>query len=91
MSNDNNQLFILPFDHRSSLMKKIFGKENLSGPEVQKFIELKKIIYEGFKKALATELPKKSTAILVDEEFGSDILKDAKKQKLGGEVICEVW
>lgn len=76
------QLFMLPFDHRSSLVEKIFGKKNLSASEVQKFIELKKIIYEGFKKALVAGVPREAAAILVDEEFGNDILKDAKKQKI---------
>lgn len=82
MLTNNKQLFMLPFDHRSSLAKKIFGKENLSSAEVQKFIEMKNIIYEGFKKALLAGVPKDSAAILVDEEFGNDILKDAKKQNI---------
>jgi len=82
MPTNDKQLFMLPFDHRSSLLEKIFGKKNLSGSEVQKFIELKKIIYEGFKKALIFGLPKEAAAILVDEEFGYEILQDAKKQNI---------
>lgn len=68
------KLFILAFDHRSSLLE-IFPREGISG--------LKKIIYEGFKLAVGEGgVPKESAAILVDEEFGSEILRDAKSRGL---------
>jgi myo-inositol catabolism protein IolC len=37
----------------------------------------KQVIYEGFKQAIADHVPKEHVGILVDEEFGSTILRDA--------------
>jgi myo-inositol catabolism protein IolC len=75
----NKPLFILPFDHRASFEKGLFGVNEQSMTDVQKqaIIDEKKIIYEGFKKAVLERIPKDEAAILVDEEFGSEILQDA--------------
>lgn len=74
-------LFILPFDHRTSFVEKLFGFDmyNLQNDQAQKVKDAKKIVYEGFEKALAT-IPKDTAAILVDEQFGSEILHDAKEK-----------
>lgn len=64
-------LFILPFDHRGSFEKE-FKKETISN--------LKQIIYEAFQKAIINGIPKEYAAILVDEEYGDTILKDAKRE-----------
>jgi myo-inositol catabolism protein IolC len=37
----------------------------------------KQVIYAGFRQAIADQIPKDHVGILVDEEFGSDILRDA--------------
>ncbi len=71
-------LFILPFDHRLSFIKTILGVEwgQPDAKEIKRAIELKKIIYKGFK--LATKkIPRDVAAILVDEQFGGEILQDA--------------
>ena len=76
-----SSLFILPFDHRSSFFKKMFGVENRepTQEETKKTIELKKIIYDGFKLAVAEGVvPKESAVILVDEQFGDGVIRDAK-------------
>lgn len=71
-------LFILPFDHRSSFLKKMFEVEGKpTDEEINKVKEAKSVIYEGFKKSLTQGLPKESSAILVDEEFGDELLTDA--------------
>ena len=78
----NKSLYILPFDHRATFAQKIFNKntlEDLTNEEHQLIIEYKQIIYEGFKKAIQNGIPKENAAILVDEEFGDGILKDAKE------------
>lgn len=59
-------LFILPFDHRSTFEKA--GFDDIS--------QVKQIIYEAFKKSLDTV---ENAAILVDEQYGDAILKDAKQ------------
>jgi myo-inositol catabolism protein IolC len=80
-------LFILPFDHRSSFEKGMFGVDENSMTDFQRqaIIEEKKIIYEGFKKAVSERIPKGEAAILVDEEFGSEVLLDAR---VSGFNIC---
>lgn len=75
----NKPLFILPFDHRRTFVKSLLGgKDQLTNEDIEFIKEQKKIIYEGFKKALALGMPKEYSAILVDEFYGKDILTDAK-------------
>jgi myo-inositol catabolism protein IolC len=73
-------LFILPFDHRSSFEMDLFGisKRAPTTDEFAKICDYKKIIYEGFKMAVASGVAKNSAGILVDEEFGNEILMDAR-------------
>lgn len=73
-------LCILPFDHRSSFTKNMLGIEGRkpTDQEIEKIKDEKLIIYEAFKKAVKECVPKEEAAILVDEEFGSQILIDAK-------------
>jgi myo-inositol catabolism protein IolC len=78
------ELLILAFDHRSSFIEKMFGiKGRLPTQEEKKEIsEFKKMIFEGFKAALKKGVSKEIAGLLVDEEFGSDILREAKKNGL---------
>jgi myo-inositol catabolism protein IolC len=83
MSNDprigyNKPLYILPFDHRSSFEKGLYGWSGaLSADETERIARTKEVIYDGFKFALGTGLAKNRAGILVDEQFGSRILRDA--------------
>ncbi|MCL6096841.1 MAG: DUF2090 domain-containing protein [Patescibacteria group bacterium] len=75
-------LYILPFDHRATFAQKFFNKNSiadLTSEEYQLITEYKQIIYEGFKKAVENGIPKESAAILIDEEFGDEIVKNAKE------------
>lgn len=74
-------LFILPFDHRTSFVEKLFGFDmyNLQSDQIRRVQEVKHIVYQAFEKALST-VPKDAAAILVDEQFGSEILFDAKEK-----------
>ncbi|MCL5435073.1 MAG: DUF2090 domain-containing protein [Patescibacteria group bacterium] len=76
-------LYILPFDHRATFAQKIFNKNSiadLTSKEHQLITEYKQIIYEGFKKAVQTGIPKENAAILIDEEFGDEIVRNAKEE-----------
>ncbi len=75
-------LLILPFDHRGSMLKKLFGIEGRAPTkdEAAQFSSLKEMIYEGFLKSLKMGVPKDKSAILVDEQFGAKILRDAKSK-----------
>ena len=75
-------LFIMPFDHRGSFQEKLFGIKARppTADETHEIASYKKTIYEGFKKAVAAGVPKDKAGILVDEQFGSEILREAKAQ-----------
>ena len=71
-------LYLLPFDHRASYISGLFGwKEPLNVEQMGAVANSKRVIYAGFEQALADHVPKDRTGILVDEEFGSAILRDA--------------
>lgn len=73
-------LYVLPFDHRSSYASGVFGfGDTLSPEETAEVAASKQTIYEGFKLAIAAGAPKAKCGILVDEEFGAAVLRDAKK------------
>ena len=73
-------LYILPFDHRGSFQTKMFGwKGTLTPEQTAQIAAAKQVIYDGFKAALAAGVPKEKAGILVDEQFGAAILRDAAK------------
>jgi myo-inositol catabolism protein IolC len=71
-------LYIQPFDHRGSFQTKMFGwKGTLTQEQTAQIAAAKQVIYDGFKAALAAGVPKEKAGILVDEQFGAAILRDA--------------
>jgi len=71
-------LYILPFDHRGSFETKMFGwKEPLTEQQTAEIAAAKRVIYDGFRKAVADGVDKDKAGILVDEQFGAEILRDA--------------
>ncbi|MGA3172188.1 MAG: DUF2090 domain-containing protein [Chthoniobacteraceae bacterium] len=72
-------LYILPFDHRGSFETKMFGWHgDLSPEQTADIAAAKRVIYDGFLSALAAGVPREKSGILVDEQFGAAILRDAK-------------
>jgi len=71
-------LYILPFDHRGSFQSKLFGwKSPLSAAQTAEIAGAKQIIYDGFQAALGAGAPKEKAGILVDEQFGAAVLREA--------------
>jgi myo-inositol catabolism protein IolC len=71
-------LYIQPFDHRGSFQTKMFGWQSpLSDTQTAEIGGAKRVIYDGFLAALAAGVPKEKAGILVDEQFGAAILRDA--------------
>ena len=71
-------LYILPFDHRGSFQTRLFGwKRRLSDAQTAEIAGAKQVIYDGFQSALAAGVPEEKAGILVDEQFGAAILRDA--------------
>jgi myo-inositol catabolism protein IolC len=76
----NKPLYILPFDHRGSFQSKMFGwKGTLTEAQTAEIAATKQVIYDGFKAVVAGGLAKEKAGILVDEQFGAAILRDAHK------------
>ena len=76
-------LYILPFDHRGSFQTKLFGwKAPLSEAQTAEIAAAKRVIYDAFKSAVAAGVPKDKAGILVDEQFGAAILRDAKAEDI---------
>ena len=82
-------LYVLPFDHRGSFETKMFGWEGaLSAEQTAEITSAKRVIYDAFRTAVAGGVPKARAAILVDEQFGAAILRDAKAE--GFTTCCPV-
>ena len=74
-------LYILPFDHRGSFQKKMFGWDGtLTQEQTAEIAAAKRVIYDAFKAAVKSGVPKDKAGILVDEQFGAAILRDAAKE-----------
>lgn len=74
----NEPLYILPFDHRGSFQTKMFGwSGTLDSAQTAEIAAAKQVIYDGFKAALHAGVPERKAGILVDEQFGAAILRDA--------------
>src|SRR5258707_15566020 len=74
-------LYFLPLDHRGSFKTGMFGWKGPITPEqTAQIAATKQVIYEGFKTAVAAGVHKEKAAILVDEQFGAAILREAKAQ-----------
>jgi len=79
-------LYILPFDHRHSYIEGVFHwKAPLAPAQVAEISASKQVIYDGFKAALADVALRDRAGILVDEQFGADILRDASAR---GFITC---
>lgn len=71
----NKKLLILPFDHRSSFVENILNSKENSKEKIK---EMKEMIFESFLLSIKGK-NKKDFAILVDEEYGEEVLNRAKK------------
>ncbi len=80
-------LYVLPFDHRGSFETKMFGWHgDLTATQTAEIAAAKEVIYDGFKAAVEAGVPKEKAGILVDEQFGAGILRDAAAQ--GYAIAC---
>lgn len=74
----DHPLYIQPFDHRGSFETGLFGWHGALTPEqTAQIAAAKLVIYDGFKAAIAAGVPAQNAGILVDEQFGAAILRDA--------------
>src|SRR6266571_818199 len=66
------------YEHRGSFQVKMFGwKGALTAEQTAEIATAKQVIYDGFKAAVQDGVREEKAGILVDEQFGSAILRDA--------------
>lgn len=79
----DGKLYILAFDHRGSFQKKMFGIAGDPTPEETATIaDAKQLIYEGMALAADRGVENEAVGVLVDEQFGGDIPREAKAKGL---------
>jgi 5-dehydro-2-deoxygluconokinase len=79
----DGKLYILAFDHRGSFQKKMFGIEgDPTAEETETISDAKHLIFEGMRLASQRGADAAAVGVLVDEQFGGSIPKDAKADGL---------
>ncbi len=75
-------LFILPFDHRGSFEAGLLGVSGAAVPpeSVPLLSSYKRIIYDGYLESVAGGIASDTSAILVDQQYGAEILADAHQR-----------
>ncbi|HXV59275.1 MAG TPA: DUF2090 domain-containing protein [Vicinamibacteria bacterium] len=87
-------LFVQPFDHRGSFTKTFFGFKGAPAisPDQEQHVPVsaaKTIIYRGLLRAIEMGVPRQEVGILVDAQFGSHIIADAKARGIPAAVCVE--
>ena len=74
----DGRLYILAFDHRGSF-KKMFGVGADATPEqMERLQAAKRLVWDGVRAALDEGAPKDAVGVLVDEEMGAAVAREAK-------------
>jgi hypothetical protein len=74
----HKSLYLLPFDHRHCYVTGRFDFQPPLTPDQHGAVtDSKQVIYEGFLQTLGNGVPTTCAGILVDEQFGAGILRDA--------------
>lgn len=73
------KLYILAFDHRGSFRKMFGVGSDPSSEEKEKLESAKQLVWAGVQRALDEGAPKDSVGVLVDEEMGAQVAREAKK------------
>ena len=75
----DGRLYILAFDHRGSF-KRMFGVgSDPTEEETQRLQSAKQLVWSGVQRAIDEGAPKDSVGVLVDEEMGSAVAREAKE------------
>jgi myo-inositol catabolism protein IolC len=75
------RLYVLAFDHRSSFQKGLFGvRGEPTAEETASIARSKRIIFDGLQRAVREGgLDRRQTGVLVDEHFGAEVARNAKR------------
>jgi myo-inositol catabolism protein IolC len=73
-------LYMLAFDHRGSFQKDLFGITGTPDPsQSQRISDAKQVISEAFELVLRDGIERGALGMLVDEQYGADIARRAKR------------
>ncbi len=76
-------LYLMAFDHRGSFEHDLFGaSEPVSAQVRDGIIKVKQIIFDAHVRAVAEGAPRHVCGVLVDEEFGTDVARRAKADRV---------
>jgi myo-inositol catabolism protein IolC len=79
----DGKLYVLAFDHRGSFQKKMFGIAGDPTPEETETIsDAKRLIFEGMLEAVDRGAEAGATGVLVDEQFGGEVPREARQHGL---------
>jgi myo-inositol catabolism protein IolC len=79
----DGDLYVLAFDHRGSIQRGLLGIEGRPGPEeAARITDAKAVILEGLQRALDQGAPRDAAGMLVDEQYGADLARQARKEGL---------
>jgi myo-inositol catabolism protein IolC len=74
-------LYLMAFDHRGSFEHDLFGATEPVSDQVRDgIISVKEIIFDAHRQARAAGAPPGNSGVLVDEEFGADVARQAKAE-----------
>ena len=75
----SRNLYVLAFDHRGTFQKKLMGlMEAPTAEQTAQSSDAKRVIFEGLQQAVADGVPRETAGVLVDEQFGADIAREAR-------------
>jgi 5-dehydro-2-deoxygluconokinase len=75
----HGRLFILAFDHRGSLQRRLFGVAGEpDAAQTARIADAKHVVFEGMAVAAERGVDAEAVGVLVDEQFGGAIPRDAK-------------
>jgi myo-inositol catabolism protein IolC len=76
-------LYVLPFDHRSTFIKTFVGEvDDLDKKQLKLIADYKRLIFDGFLISLGYVKNPVSCAVMVDEDYGIEVLKASLKKKI---------
>ncbi len=73
-------LFILAFDHRGSFLQMAGIRGELSEEAAARIRDAKAVIFEGFRQAVRAGVPREAAGVLVDEQFGAEVARQARAE-----------
>lgn len=77
----DKDLYVLPFDHRATFKKEMFGwTGTITCEQTAQIAAFKQVIYDALQAAVAAGVSREKAGVLVDEQFGAEILRDATKK-----------